>query len=110
MSDPYVSLFLSASDAFLISLLLSSCSDLSLLLKRLRETTHVVLEWALLPQKLHVRTIDAELTGLAALNVLLATQRCEAPVLGDDDLLAAGELVLAAAEGLDGGGTVYKFC
>jgi hypothetical protein len=104
-----VSLSISASDAFLISLLLSSCSDLSLLLKRLWETTHVVLEWALLPQELHVRTVDTELTGLAALDVLLATQRCETPVLGDDDLLAAGELVLAAAESLDGSGTVCIF-
>lgn len=48
--------------------------------------------------------LDAAL--LAQLDVLLAAERGEAPVLGDDDLLAAGELVHGAAQGLDGVGAV----
>ena len=50
------------------------------------------------------------MTLLALGDVLLATERGEAPVLADDDLLAAGELVLAAAEGFDGGGAVCIAC
>jgi len=57
-------------------------------------------------QELHVGPINLDLSGLAHLDVLLAAQRCEAPVLAEDDLLAAGELVLGAAQGLDGGGAV----
>ena len=59
-------------------------------------------------EELHVRTVDLEVTSVALLNVLLAAERREAPVLGHDDLLAAGELVLRAAEGFDGGGAVYN--
>ena len=65
-----------------------------------------MLERALVPQELHVRTIHADLALLALGDVLLAAQRREAPVLRDNDLLAAGELVLATAESLDGGGAV----
>jgi len=72
----------------------------------LGESPHVVLERALVPQELHVRTIDAHLPSLALGNVLVAVERCEAPLLGDDDLLAAGKLVLATAESLDGGRSV----
>lgn len=79
---------------------------LGLGLESVGEAAHVVLERALVPQELHVSTVDPDAAGLALLNVLLATEGGEAPVLADDDLLATGELVLAAAEGLDGGGTV----
>jgi len=79
---------------------------LGLGLESLREAPHVVLERALVPQELHVSAVDPDVTGLALLNVLLATERGEAPVLGDDDFLTARELVLAAAESLDGVGTV----
>ena len=40
------------------------------------------------------------------LEVVLTTEGSEAPVLGDNDLLATGELVLRAAEGLEGESTV----
>jgi len=48
--------------------------------------------------------LEPSLTTL--LNVLLTGKRGEAPVLRGNDLLAAGELVLGAAEGFDGSGTV----
>lgn len=57
-------------------------------------------------QELDVAAVDTELTSLALLDVVVAAERGEAPVLGDDDLLATWELVLCAAEGLDGGGAV----
>ena len=57
-------------------------------------------------QELNVSAIDPDLAFLPERDVLIATQRREAPVLADDDLLAAGELVHRAAEGLDGGGAV----
>jgi len=57
-------------------------------------------------KELHVRTVGLEVATTALRNVLLAAKGCEAPVLGDDDLLAAGELVLRPAEGFNGGGTV----
>src|ERR1700761_219939 len=79
---------------------------LCLRLNRIREAPHVVLERALIPQELHVRTVHAQLALLALLDVLLAVERGETPFLRDDDLLAAGELVLAAAESFDGGGAV----
>lgn len=55
---------------------------------------------------LDVGTVDLDVAAGALVDVLLAPQVGEAPVLGDDDLLAAGELVLGAAEGLDGVGQV----
>ena len=79
---------------------------LSLRRERLRKPPHVVLERALLPQELHVRAVHADLASLALRNVLVAVERREAPLLADDDLLAAGEFVLRAAESLDGGGAV----
>lgn len=52
-------------------------------------------------QELNVSTIDLDATSSLLLQVLLAAKRGEAPVLGDNDLLATGELVLRAAEGLE---------
>lgn len=57
-------------------------------------------------EELNVGTVLLELALLAHLDVLLTANGGEAPVLGDDDLLAAGELVHGAAESLDGGSTV----
>ncbi len=75
-------------------------------LKRIREYPNVTLNGSLVPQELHVSPIDPDLAFGALLEVLVAAERCEAPVLGDDDLLAAGEFVLGATEGFDGCGAV----
>lgn len=56
-------------------------------------------------QELDVGTINQELAFSLLLKVLVAAERGEAPVLGDNNLLATGELVLRAAEGLEGVGT-----
>jgi hypothetical protein len=45
-------------------------------------------------QELDVCTIDQDLASFLLLHVIFAAERSEAPVLGNDDLLAAGELVL----------------
>lgn len=57
-------------------------------------------------EELNVGTVGTELAFLAELEVLLAADGSETPVLGDNDLLATGELVHRAAEGLEGGSTV----
>jgi len=70
------------------------------------EALHVLLELALVAEELDVGTVHQNGTSSLLLQVLLATEGGEAPVLGDDDLLPAGELVLGAAEGLESGGLV----
>lgn len=70
------------------------------------ESSHVGLDWALVSQELDVSTIDLDTSLLSETDVLLSSKRGEAPVLGDDDLLATRELVHGTAEGLDGGGAV----
>lgn len=75
--------------------------------KSSREPRHVTLNRTLVPQKLDIGTIDQELALVAFLDVFFAAERGEAPVLANDDLLAAGELVLRAAEGFDGCCAVY---
>lgn len=72
----------------------------------LGEAAHVLLDQTVASQELDVGTILLELALLAELDVLLAADGGETPLLGDDDLLAAGELVHRATEGLDGGGAV----
>lgn len=57
-------------------------------------------------KELDVGTVDLDAAGSLLLEVLLAAEGGKAPVLGDNDLLAAGELVLRAAEGLEGEVTV----
>ena len=79
----------------------------SLRLKRIRENPHIPLNGTLVPQKLHISPIDPDFTFLALFEVLVATEGSEAPVLGDDDLLAAGEFVLCAAEGFNCCGFVW---
>ena len=75
-------------------------------LKRIREYPNVTLNGSLVPQELHVSPIDPDLAFSALLLVFVAAERCEAPVLGDDDLLAAGEFVLGATKGFNGCGAV----
>lgn len=57
-------------------------------------------------KELNVSTVDLDATSSLLLKVLLATERGETPVLGDNDLLATGELVLRATESLQGKSTV----
>jgi hypothetical protein len=58
-------------------------------------------------EELDVSTVNLDAAGSLLLKILLAAQRGEAPVLGDDDLLAARELVLGAAESLKSEVTVF---
>jgi hypothetical protein len=83
-------------------------SGLSLSRKRIRKPTHIVRQLSTVSQELHISTIHLNTTLLAQVDVLFTAERSEAPVLGHDDLLAAGELVLRAAEGFDGRGTVCE--
>ena len=70
------------------------------------ESSHVVLDRALVAQELDVGTVGSEMTSSTLLDVLSTVERSETPFLGNDDLLATRELVLAAAKSLDGGSTV----
>jgi len=70
------------------------------------EAADVVSKVALVAEELNVSTVNLDLAGLALLNVLLALEGGEAPVLGDNDLLATGELVLATPQSLESGGAV----
>jgi hypothetical protein len=70
------------------------------------EALHVVLQRTVVGEELNVGSVGKEVTSGLLLEVLLATERSEAPVLGDDDLLATGELVLGAAESLQSGSLV----
>jgi len=79
---------------------------LSLSLESVGESSHVLSQVTLVAQELDISTVMLEAALGALGNVVLATEGSEAPVLGNDDLLAAGELVLRAAESLDGGSTV----
>ena len=70
------------------------------------EALHVLLDLTVATEELNVGTVLAELALLAELNVVVTAEGGEAPVLGDDDLLATGELVHGAAESLESGGAV----
>ena len=72
----------------------------------LGEALHVVLQGTVVGKELDVGTIDLDAASSPLLQVLLAAEGSETPVLGDDDLLATGELVLGAAESLESGGAV----
>lgn len=63
------------------------------MLKSRREAVDVLLEVTLVTEELHVGAVNLDLALLALGNVFLAAERSEAPVLADDDLLAARELV-----------------
>jgi hypothetical protein len=58
------------------------------------ESSDIVGQLALVGQELDIGTIDQELAFGLLLHVLFTAERSEAPVLGNDDLLAARELVL----------------
>jgi hypothetical protein len=75
-------------------------------LKSLRELLHVLLQVAVVGKELDVSTIDLDAASSLLLQVLLTAKRGEAPVLGDNDLLAARELVLGSAESLKSVATV----
>ena len=71
-----------------------SLSFSSLSLERIWENANISLNWTLIPQELHVSSINPNLAFSALLEVFVTAERGEAPVLGDDNLLAARELVL----------------
>lgn len=61
-------------------------------------------------KELDVGTVDLDTASGLLLEVLLAAKGGEAPVLGDNDFLATRELVLGAAEGLEGNSLVCGVC
>lgn len=64
------------------------------LLESSRESSDVVGQLAVVAQELDICTIDQDLASSLLLHVLFTTERSEAPVLGNDNLLATWELVL----------------
>jgi len=67
--------------------------------------TQVLLQWSLWPDELNIGTILNNKLVLLQLLVLLLVDICKAPLLGDNDLLTAGELVTSTTESLlDNGG------
>lgn len=52
-------------------------------------------------EELDVSTVDLDAASSLALEVVVAAEGSEAPVLGDDDLLATGELVLRSSKSLE---------
>ena len=70
------------------------------------KTLHVQSQAATVAEELNVSTINLNAASGLLLQVLLAAERGETPVLGDDDLLATGELVLGATESLESVGAV----
>jgi len=57
-----------------------------------------------LGDELAVSSVGDDLSGGSEFIVLLSLELGESPVLGHDDLLSSGELVLGTSEGLAGGG------
>ncbi len=70
------------------------------------EALHVLGERTVVAEELDVSTVILDAARGLALQVLLTAEGSEAPVLGDNDLLATGELVLRAAESLESESTV----
>jgi hypothetical protein len=70
------------------------------------EALDVLLDIALVSQELNICTVDQNTTLLLQPYILLPSQRGETPVLADNDLLSAGELVHRSSQGLDGGGAM----
>jgi hypothetical protein len=75
-------------------------------LECIRELLHVLFEVTVVGKELHVGTIDLDTAGVLLLQVLLTAEGSKAPVLGNNDLLSARELVLRSAEGLECNSTV----
>jgi hypothetical protein len=70
--------------------------NLSRRLESSGEAADVLGKVSLVAEELDVGTVDLDLALLALLDVLIALERGEAPVLGDNDLLATGELHLVS--------------
>ena len=78
----------------------------SLGLKSIWEDRNIAFNRALVPQELHICTINPDFPFGTLLEVLVTAERSEAPVLGNDDLLAAREFVLGATESFNGCGAI----
>lgn len=74
---------------------------LSLSLESVGEAANVLLQVAVVGKELDVSTVDLDAASSLLVEVLLAAERGEAPVLGDNDLLATRELVLGSSESLE---------
>jgi hypothetical protein len=59
-----------------------------------RESSDVVSQLAMVGQELNIGAVNQELALSLLLHILFTAERSEAPVLGNNDLLAARELVL----------------
>lgn len=70
------------------------------------ESLHIVLDLALVSQKLNVGTVNQDTTFLLELDIFVSSERSEAPVFGDDNLLSARELIHGSSESLDGSSSV----
>ena len=75
-------------------------------LERSWESSHVLLNWALVSQELYICTINQDAAFLLQLDILVSSQRCEAPVLADNNLLAAREFVHRSSKSFDSSSTV----
>jgi hypothetical protein len=84
-----------------------SIISLSLRLEGIGEAADVALQRTVVGKELDVSTIDLDAASSLLVEVLLTSERGETPVLGDNDLLSARELVLGSSEGLEGDGTVW---
>jgi hypothetical protein len=80
---------------------------LSLRLESVGEAADVALKRTVVGEELDVSTVDLDAAGSLLVEVLLTAEGSETPVLGDNDLLSARELVLGSAESLEGDGTVW---
>jgi len=78
----------------------NSCKQYTRKTLRLELQTQVLLQRALRPDELNVGTILDDALVLLQLLVLLLVDIGEAPLLGDDDLLTAGELVAGTTKSL----------
>jgi hypothetical protein len=92
----------------LLSCLSTCLPDLCLGGERIWELLHVLLQGTTVAEELNVGTIHPDVSGSLLLQVLVAAERGESPVLGDDDLLPTGELVLRSSESLEGEGTAWR--
>lgn len=84
-----------------------SIISLSLRLEGIGEAADVALQRTVVGKELDVSTVDLDAASSLLVEVLLTSERSEAPVLGDNDLLSARELVLGSSESLEGDGTVW---
>jgi hypothetical protein len=71
------------------------------------EFSDVVGQLAVVAQELDICTIDQDPAPSLLLHVFFTAERSEAPVLGNDNLLATRELVLRSTESLESGSFVY---